>query len=160
MTTVTAPTMRRWRNRYSFRPSLPASWLSGGRDASGWYPGQRGGARPRKASTRGKEKTMTNESDIPIIGRPVTQQQTITIEVCRSFAYKLNLANVGGPQYESVDFFASRKMACAAEGAAWVSQQIYEECVAEVREATRLFIEDLRAKKGARMAEQQQRRAG
>ena len=100
---------------------------------------------------------MRNESDIPIIGRSAEPEQTI--EVCRSFSYKLNLANHGGAQYESADFFASRKIACAYEDRDWVSQQIFEEAVAEVREAVRLFIQDMQAKKGARIAEQQ-RRAG
>lgn len=70
-----------------------------------------------------------------------------TTEVCRSFSYKLNLAQHGGNQYESADFFASRKMECSIEAAEWVSQQIYEECVAEVRQAVKLFIEELQRKK-------------
>jgi hypothetical protein len=64
-------------------------------------------------------------SDIPILGQKPEAQPLV--EVCRSFAYKLNLANHGGPAYESADFFASRKIQCAAEDAAWVSQQLFEE---------------------------------
>jgi hypothetical protein len=82
--------------------------------------------------------------DIPIIG--ARQAQPAQVEVCRSFSYKLNLANAGGPQYESADFFASRKMQCASEDAAWISEQIYEECVAEVRGAVAAFIAEMKRK--------------
>lgn len=83
---------------------------------------------------------------VPIIGqRPAAEK----VEICRSFAYKLNLGNCGGPQFESADFFASRKMQCEAEAASWVSQQIYEECVAEVREAVAHFKKEMHRKKQA-----------
>jgi hypothetical protein len=59
------------------------------------------------------------------------------IEVCRSFSYKLNLANVGGPQYESTDFFASRKMMVPYQHAAVISEMLYQECVQEVTEAVK-----------------------
>jgi hypothetical protein len=86
--------------------------------------------------------------DIPIIGG--ASQPQPTIEVCRSFAYKLNLANHGGPQYESADFFASRKLMCAAADADWVSQQLFEECVAEVRASVKLFVDEMQARAKAR----------
>lgn len=82
--------------------------------------------------------------DIPIIGRKPQEQRTV--EVCRSFAYKLNLANHGGPQYESADFFSSRKMQCPEESAEMVSQEIYEECVMEVRKAVTDFISEMKRK--------------
>lgn len=86
-------------------------------------------------------------SDIPILGqRPAAPM----VEVCRSFAYKLNLENFGGNRYESADFFASRKLQCAAEDQGWVSQQIFEECVAEVRASVAQFIEEMQRKKAAR----------
>lgn len=84
-----------------------------------------------------------------IIGGKRESGTAATVEVCRSFAYKLNLANHGGNAYESADFFASRKIQCAAEDAEWVSQQIYEECVAEVRGCVAAFIEEMRRKKSA-----------
>lgn len=93
---------------------------------------------------------MTRFDGVPIIGKPRDQQ---TVEVCRSFSYKLNLGNCGGPQYESADFFASRKIQCAAEDAEWVSQQIYEECVAEVRTAVANFKVELRRKRASRPGE-------
>lgn len=90
-----------------------------------------------------------NDSDIPVIGARQPQADK-TVEVCRSFAYKLNLANHGGPQYESADFFASRKMECAASDAQWVSEQIYEECVQEVRDTVARFIAEMQRKRGGR----------
>ena len=99
-----------------------------------------------------------SDSGIPIIGAPPKQQPAQTVEVCRSFSRKINLQVYGGNAYESADFFASRKMECSAEDAGWVSQQIYEECVEEVREAMRLYIEDMKSRKGAKIAEQ--RRSG
>ena len=94
---------------------------------------------------------MFSENNIQIIGslgNRITPIPTpVQVEVCRSFAYKLNLQNHGGLPYESADFFASRKMTCEAESAAWVSRQIFEECVAEVRESIRLFIEEMRNKR-------------
>ncbi len=73
-----------------------------------------------------------------------------TVEVCRSFSRKVNLENYGGPRFENVDFFASRKMQCAADDAEWVSQQIYEECVQEVHESIRVYLADMKAKMQAR----------
>lgn len=89
-------------------------------------------------------------SDIPILGSKTPDK---TVEVCRSFSYKLNLANHGGPAYESADFFASRKLSCNSEDASWVSQQIFEECVTEVREAVAAFKSTMQAKRSARRAE-------
>jgi hypothetical protein len=95
--------------------------------------------------------------EIPIL-KGATAPASQPVEVCRSFAYKLNLQNHGGPAYESADFFASRKMQAAPDDVAWVSQQIFEECVAEVREAVRLFIEEMKARAGARIVAQKERR--
>lgn len=92
---------------------------------------------------------MPNDGAL-LIGRPPEQS---TVEVCRSFSYKLNLANHGGPQYESADFFASRKMSCNAEDAPWVSQQIFEECVEEVRSSVAAFKATMQAKMTARRQE-------
>ena len=96
--------------------------------------------------------------NIPILKGATASAAQPMVEVCRSFAYKLNLQNHGGPAYESADFFASRKMQAQADDVAWVSQQIFEECVAEVREAVRLFIEEIKARAGARIAAQKERR--
>lgn len=94
---------------------------------------------------------------IPILKGAESAKEELT-EVCRSFSYKLNLANHGGPQYESADFFASRKMQCSVEASAWVSQQIYEECVAEVRNSVAQFVEEMNRKIQARKDSGQKRR--
>jgi hypothetical protein len=94
---------------------------------------------------------------IPIIGQQ--KQPAEMVEVCRSYAYKLNLQNHGGPAYESCDFFSSRKIQCAPEDAGWVSQQIFEECVAEVRASVIAVITEMNRKKAARNAESQRRTA-
>jgi hypothetical protein len=83
--------------------------------------------------------------DIPIIGKRIQEQRTV--EVCRSFAYKLNLANHGGPQYESADFFASRKLECSSEEVEAVSEELYEECLTEVRNAIASFLVEMKRKK-------------
>ena len=80
--------------------------------------------------------------DIPIIGS--THAQPAKVEVCRSFSRKLNLANYGGAQYESADFFASRKIECSSEDATWVSNAIDEECVTEVRDAMAAYIAEMK----------------
>lgn len=86
--------------------------------------------------------------DRPIlIGTPPAKPGKV--EVCRSFSYKLNLGPYGR-QYEAADFFASRKMECDASAAEWVSQQIYEECVAEVQASVGQFIVDLKKKQKGR----------
>jgi hypothetical protein len=86
-------------------------------------------------------------SDIPIIGRKPEAQ---TVEVCRSFSRKLNLANYGGAQYEAADFFASRKLSCNVEDAGWVSQQIFEECVHEVQASMAAYIEAMANRRARR----------
>ncbi len=93
---------------------------------------------------------LITDNSLPLIGKPAAQPKLV--EVCRSFAYKLNLANHGGPQYESADFFASRKIKCAEEDAQWVSQQIFEECVQEVRESVAAFKATMQAKMQRRTA--------
>lgn len=89
------------------------------------------------------EEAMSDEA---LIIRAVSEASK-TIEICRSFSYKLNLENHGGRKYESADFFASRKMTCSVEDQGWVSQQIFEECVAEVRAAAAAFIESVKQRK-------------
>jgi hypothetical protein len=69
------------------------------------------------------------------------------VEVCRSFSYKLNLENHGGPRYENADFFASRKEECPADKAAEVSQRLFEECMAEVRASVARFIGTMQQRK-------------
>lgn len=69
------------------------------------------------------------------------------VEVCRSFSYKLNLQNHGGPQYESADFFSSRKMAVEEDYVQEQSEDLYQACVGEVRNTVQRFISDMRDQK-------------
>ena len=65
------------------------------------------------------------------------------IEVVRSFSRKVNLG-----QYESADFFCSRKEECAAEDAARVSQHLFDFCRAEVEKDVQKFLADRRNSPG------------
>lgn len=103
----------------------------------------------QKLKTPAKDRSF----DIPIIGQrePAAAPAPIqTIEVCRSFAYKLNLQNYGGKQYESIDLFASRKITCGVDDQKWVSEQIFEECVEEVRTTREKIIERIQQGKAER----------
>ncbi len=81
------------------------------------------------------------------------------VEVCRSFAYKLNLANHGGPQYESADFFCSRKIACTEDDAAAVSESLFEDCVTEIQGAVKGFIRNMQQKRADQVARAEEQRA-
>jgi hypothetical protein len=85
--------------------------------------------------------------DIPIIGRKPDKRE---VEVCRSFSRKLNLANYGGAQYESADFFSSRKLTCYVEDQPWVSQQLFEDCVAEVQASMAAYVETMANRRARR----------
>lgn len=82
-----------------------------------------------------------------------------TIEICRSFAYKISLQNYGGNQYESADFFCSRKMACKVEVAAMVSESLFEDCLLEIQGSIRKFISDAQSKRAAQVARAEAERA-
>ena len=69
-----------------------------------------------------------------------------TVEVCQSFARKFNLANYGGPAYESVDFFISQKLVCRKDDRQMVSESLYQQCVEEVETAARNYIIDMKRK--------------
>lgn len=107
------------------------------------YAPQPTGHAEKALVSSGKQEEFTL-FDIPIIGQK--KPSGVKVEVCRSFAYKLNLQNHGGPAYESCDFFASRKVECDAEAADWVSQTLFEECVAEVRASVEAVIADVKRK--------------
>ena len=68
-------------------------------------------------------------------------------EACASFSHKINLQNYGGPAYESVEFFASRKVQCAPEDLDALTLELHEECVAEVDGRARQYILDMRRKR-------------
>ncbi len=87
------------------------------------------------------------ESDIPIIGKP---QAAEMVEACASFARRFNLSNYGGPQYESVDFFASRKLTCRSEDRRMVSEALFQECVEEVESTARNYLVEMKRKLAAK----------
>lgn len=72
----------------------------------------------------------------------------VRVEVCRSFAYKLNATAHGGPQYESRDFFASQKAECAIEDATEVSVALYQFCRAEVLRSVKEYINEMKKQRG------------
>jgi hypothetical protein len=71
-------------------------------------------------------------------------------EACASFSHKINLENYGGPRYESVEFFASRKVQCAPEDLGGLTEELHAECVEEVDGKARQYILDMRRKQAAR----------
>ena len=87
--------------------------------------------------------------DRPIlIGTPRSDPRTV--EVCRSFAFKMNLQHYGGNPYESCDIFSSRKMQCDESARHMVGEQLFEECVEEVRASVRKVAESLQRKTAGR----------
>ena len=69
-----------------------------------------------------------------------------TTEACASFARKFSLQNYGGPQYESIDFFASRKLTCRSDIVDMVSEALFQECVQEVEFTARQYMIDAAAR--------------
>jgi hypothetical protein len=69
------------------------------------------------------------------------------VEICRSFAYKLNVGN-----YESRDFFTSQKASCRPEDAEEISASLQEFCEMEVLAAVKEYrrkVEGQRERKTA-----------
>ena len=72
------------------------------------------------------------------------------IEIVRSFSFKLNLGD-----YQSADFFCSRKEQCNAENVDEISTSIYEWCYDEVMAAVKevkMLQAEKRAAQSARKA--------
>jgi|SRR5215471_1706569 len=93
-------------------------------------------------------KPRPSRFDVPLLAGPVTPGDEPTVEICRSYSYRLNLTNYGR-SYEHVDFFASRKVSCPRSSSAYVSEDIYEECKAEVRAAVKDWLEAFDQKRKA-----------
>ncbi len=97
----------------------------------------------------------------PLEAPPKRQEQVSdTVEVCRSFTRKINLKNYGGYEFESADFFCSRKITCKREAEAMVSQELVEVCVEEIHSTVKDYIaftkqrmQEVRAAQEARAAE-------
>lgn len=79
-------------------------------------------------------------TDLGLIIRP---KPVTRVEVCRSFAYKLNCANHGGAQFESRDFFASEKAECSIDDAAGVSAALYQFCRTEVMRSVKEYLREM-----------------
>lgn len=86
-------------------------------------------------------------SDFIIGAKPIAR-----VEVCRSYAHKINCANWGGPAFESRDFFASRKAECAIEDEAEVSERLFQSCRAEVIQAATDYVMELKRRAEAKEA--------
>ena len=71
-------------------------------------------------------------------------------EACASFSHRINLENYGGPRYESVEFFASRKVQCAPEDLEALTLELHDECVNEVDGKARQYILEMRRRQQAR----------
>lgn len=65
-----------------------------------------------------------------------------TIEICRSFGYKLNVGN-----YESRDFFCSMKASCAAEDAEEISRDVDEFVEQQVLDAVKDYRRKIEAQR-------------
>ena len=66
-----------------------------------------------------------------------------TVEICRSFAYKLNTGN-----YESRDFFCSYKIEAPKSQEQEASQSAYEFCESEVLAAVKDYRKKMAQQRG------------
>lgn len=86
-----------------------------------------------------------------LLPKPVTV--TGTVEIVRSFSYKLNTGN-----YESRDFFCSQKAECPVEDAQRVSELLYEFCKSAVLQSVRDYLRDREAQQAKHQAVSEGRR--
>lgn len=75
------------------------------------------------------------------------------IEIARSFSYKQMLENIGGPRYESVDFFMSAKTTCNSELAEQTAGQLYAFCKKIIIRDRQAFAENFQAEFGLKTTE-------
>lgn len=76
-----------------------------------------------------------------IIKAPTKLEGRTTIT--RSFSYKLNTELIGGPRFESRDFFCCQSSECAIEDAAEVSSALHAFCKSQVLQAVREYRNEL-----------------
>ncbi len=69
--------------------------------------------------------------DIPILG-VMPHRPDDLVEACASESRRYNLANYGGPPYEHLDFFASRKRTCAMKDRPAMEAAMRQECEDEI----------------------------
>jgi hypothetical protein len=74
---------------------------------------------------------------------------TGTVEIVRSFSYKLNAEMYGGNRFESRDFFCSQKAQCDASDAEEIAELLHEFCKHVVLEDVRSYIRSIRERKEA-----------
>lgn len=98
--------------------------------------------------------------DIPILGVP--QRPEDLVEACASESRRYNLANYGGPPYEHLDFFASRKRTCAVKDRPAMEAEMRQECEEEIDAAATRRVREavVRWKEVQRQQEQQKRKVG
>lgn len=88
-----------------------------------------------------------------LTARPRSLPPDLTVEITRSFSYKLNVGN-----YESRDFFCSEKAQCSAQDAERTSGLLYQFCKSQVLASVREYLAD-KAQRDAARAERQERKA-
>ena len=62
------------------------------------------------------------------------------IEIARSYSFKLNMDRIGGPRYESRDFFCSCKEECLKADATATSARLHAFCQTEVARAVNEYM--------------------
>ena len=62
------------------------------------------------------------------------------IEIARSYSFKLNMERVGGPRYETRDFYCSCKEECLKADATATSARLHVFCQAEVARAVNEYM--------------------
>lgn len=83
------------------------------------------------------------DSDLFIIRRAVQRGKS---EACVAFSRKFNLQNYGGPAYEAIDIFVSRKVECAPGDLDVLTAELQQECVDAVEVAARRYLIDMKRK--------------
>ncbi len=81
---------------------------------------------------------MNNEYII-LPSKPDTGPRTT---ITRSWGFKLNCENYGGPRFESRDFFCCQSAECNIEDSERVSQMLYDFCKSQVMRAVREYREE------------------
>lgn len=82
----------------------------------------------------------------------LVRQPNPFVEVVRSYSFKLNCENHGGPKYEARDFFASQKAECRPEDVKATGDRLFAFCRAEVLESVRAEIASWRTPQPAPVA--------
>jgi hypothetical protein len=68
------------------------------------------------------------------------QEPSGLVEIARSYSFKLNMERVGGPRYETRDFYCSCKEECLKADATATSARLHVFCQAEVARAVNEYM--------------------